>query len=298
MRPLYWMGQISYSAYLWHQPLLAFLRIRSNEAPHLLTILIIISVVHPLATFSYFFVEQPFCNKQRFSRKQIFCIALIATTLTLVLGLYLIRTANNRSLASSNLGDSYLSNLRKSGNPQYVAHAFDDLAKRTNTFSNRFLKTNRKIVLIGDSFAQDFYNTIIENKYLMNDEIRAHFIHTYCQIYVGPENRLNYIMTRSKQKCTDVNDIIYALPLIRWANIVILASNWDEWSAARLPSTLKLLNKRTQRKMFVIGAKSFGKVYPHLYVNKSNEYRIKQRQYPNLQTVKVNALLEQTINQS
>jgi hypothetical protein len=50
--------------------------------------------------------------------------------------------------------------------------------------------------------------------------------------------------------------------------------------------------------MIVIGAKNFGKVNPNLYVNKSNEYRIKQYQYPNLQAVKVNTLLEQIINQS
>jgi hypothetical protein len=232
-RPLRWIGLISYSAYLWHQPLLAFLRLRSNEAPGVF----IISVILPLATLSYFFVEQPFRNRQRFSRQTIFCTALTTAAMMLVLGLFLIGTANNRSLKINNGGDPYLSDLRKAGNSQYVARAFNDLAKRTNTFSDRLLRSNRKIVLIGDSFAQDFYNMIIENKYLMNDEIRVHFVHTHCQIYMGPEYRLKYIMATTKQKCTEANDIKYALPLIYQANIVILASNWDEWSARRLPST-------------------------------------------------------------
>jgi hypothetical protein len=216
----------------------------------------------------------------------------------LVLGLFLIGTANSRSLPINNQNDPYLSDLRKFGNSQYVARVFDDLTKRKNTFFNRLLKANRKIALIGDSFAQDFYNMIIENKYFVNDDIRAHFVHTHCQIYMNSENRLQHIMASSKQKCTEANDIQYALPLIRWANIVILASNWDELSARRLPSTLKLLNTIKQQQIFVIGAKSFGKVNPMLYVNKPNEYRIKQHQYPNLQTVKVNTLLKQTINQS
>ncbi|CAF3359687.1 unnamed protein product [Rotaria sp. Silwood2] len=132
----------------------------------------------------------------------------------------------------------------------------------------------------------------------MNDEILVHFVHTHCQIHMGPKNRLEHIMTRNKQKCTDANDIKYALRLIRQANIVILASNWDEWSARQLPSTLKLLNTKKQQKLFVIGGKSFGKVNPQLYVDKSNEYRVKQRQHPNLVAVKVNALLEQIIDPS
>lgn len=60
MRALVGIGLISYSAYLWHQPLFAFARIRSIDEPAgwLMALLAVSSLV--LAFFSWKFVEQPF----------------------------------------------------------------------------------------------------------------------------------------------------------------------------------------------------------------------------------------------
>jgi glucan phosphoethanolaminetransferase (alkaline phosphatase superfamily) len=134
-RLLRWIGLISYSAYLWHQPLLAFIRLQSNQILPMSTIIIVISVIFPLSILSYVFVEQPFRNKNRFSQKQIFSIAGLAFVISFFLGLYLIQTANIRSLMVNKGGDSYLSDLQKYGNQKYVGKNFNDLTK-TNTFSN------------------------------------------------------------------------------------------------------------------------------------------------------------------
>lgn len=66
------VGLISYSLYLWHQPLLALSRIRSLvELSNIwLAMLGVVTVV--LAYLSWKYVEIPFRNKHRFSRKQIF----------------------------------------------------------------------------------------------------------------------------------------------------------------------------------------------------------------------------------
>ena len=58
-------------------------------------------------------------------------------------------------------------------------------------------------------------------------------------------------------------DIKYALPIIRQANIVILASKWQRWCAKRLSTTLKLLkllNLTKEQQLFIIGSKSFENV--------------------------------------
>ena len=297
-RPLRWIGLISYSAYLWHQPLLAFLRLQSNYTPHMSTIIIVISLVLPLSVFGYFCVEQPFRNKQRFSRKLIFVMAGLASVITFVIASILIQTAHNRSLTvNKSDGDSYLSDLRKYGHWQYVVRDFNALARK-KTFSNRTTTLNKRAVLIGDSFAQDFYNMIIENKHLIKYEIRVYYVYSRCQIYLGSEDRRQFIEAKHKQTCTNANDIKYALPLIRQADVVMLASNWYEWSAQRLPMTLKLLNLTKQQQIFVIGPKHFGIVNPNLYVNKSTEFRIKQYQHPKIEPVKVNNLLVKTIDKS
>jgi hypothetical protein len=295
-RLLRWIGLISYSAYLWHQPLLAFLRLHSTS--QFLTIIIVISAVLPLSIFSYFFVEQPFRDKKRFSQKQIFLMAGLSTIITLIIALFLIKTADNRSLLMNKGDDSYLSDLKKYGNWQYVVRDFDKLAARKKTFSNKTSKLNRRIILIGDSFAQDFYNMIIEGKHLNNSEFYAYFVYSRCQIYLGNEDRRKFIEAKHKQQCTNANDIKYVLPIIRQANIIFLASNWYLWSAQRLPNTLKLLNLTKQQQIFVIGPKHLGKVNPMLYVNKTKQFRIKQFQYPSKQFIQINQLLEKIIDKS
>ncbi len=297
LRLLRWIGLISYSMYLWHQPLLAFLRLQSTGTLQMFTIIIVLIAVFPLSLFSYFFIEQPFRDKKRFSRKQIFFISGFAFTMTLILAVFLIQTANDRSMMVNKGGDSYLSDLSKYGSADYVEQGFNKLA-REKTFSNRTITGKKRMMLIGDSFAQDFYNMIIEGKHLINYEIRVYFVYSRCQIYLGPEDRRQFIEIRHRQECTDAYDIKYALPMIRQANVIVLASNWYEWSAQRLPMTLKLLNLTQQQQIFVIGSKHFGEVNPGLYVNKSTEFRIKQYQYPKEDVVNVNNLLEKTIDKS
>ncbi|CAF1499670.1 unnamed protein product [Adineta steineri] len=211
-RPLRWIGLLSYSAYLWHQPLLAFTRLQSNQT---LNIIIVVSSIFPLSIFSYFFIEQPFRNKKYFSRQKIFLMSGLAFVITLFIAIFLIQTANNRSMIVNKSNDTYLSDLKKYDNWQYVVRNFNALERKSKTFSNRTITLNKRVVLIGDSFAQDFYNVIIEGKHLIDYEIRVHFVYSRCQIYLGLEDRRKFIEVKHRQTCTNANDIKYALPLIR-----------------------------------------------------------------------------------
>lgn len=60
MKPIVGIGLISYSAYLWHQPLFAFARIRSLTEPSLALMLGLAVVSLILAALSWRYVEQPF----------------------------------------------------------------------------------------------------------------------------------------------------------------------------------------------------------------------------------------------
>lgn len=85
---LVFIGLISFSAYLWHQPLFAFARIRSFEEPShvLMGGLSIISV--GLAVFSWRFIEKPFRQKNNFlkSRRMLFSVSLSVSLMFIVLG--------------------------------------------------------------------------------------------------------------------------------------------------------------------------------------------------------------------
>ena len=83
------IGLISYSAYLWHQPLLAFTRHRllGEVSDLILIILCVASLV--MAWFSWRFVEKPFRNKQTFLQKHIFLLSLVGIICFGAIGLLL-----------------------------------------------------------------------------------------------------------------------------------------------------------------------------------------------------------------
>lgn len=75
LAPMVWIGLISYSAYLWHQPVFALARIKLLDRPSgpMMMALVILSLV--LAALSWGLVEQPFrgsAGQRRFSRRTIF----------------------------------------------------------------------------------------------------------------------------------------------------------------------------------------------------------------------------------
>ena len=80
-------GLASYSAYLWHQPLLAFVRLHEINAPGVVLFGGIFIATGVLAYLSYRFVEMPFRNQHHFKRRDIFRIALIAAIPLIAIGL-------------------------------------------------------------------------------------------------------------------------------------------------------------------------------------------------------------------
>ena len=109
-RLLVGVGLISYSAYLWHQPLFAFARLRSYLTPShmLMSTLGIFSLI--LAYLTWRYVEQPFRDKARFDRGKIFTLAVTVTLLIVAIGLTghlsggfgTRRTANGTQMANLN----------------------------------------------------------------------------------------------------------------------------------------------------------------------------------------------------
>ena len=92
-RVFVFIGLISYSLYLWHQPLLAFLHLKTVGQPSVYLKITTLALIFPLAYLTWKYIEKPFRRKNKFSQKQIFIFS--ATTMSAFLVAGIIGHVNN-----------------------------------------------------------------------------------------------------------------------------------------------------------------------------------------------------------
>ncbi len=85
-RPMVAIGLVSYSAYLWHQPLFAFARAVAPSHPTPALYAALIALTGVLATLSWRFVERPFRQAGRVSRPRIFWFSVATSMAFLAIG--------------------------------------------------------------------------------------------------------------------------------------------------------------------------------------------------------------------
>lgn len=89
------IGLISYSAYLWHQPIFAFSRYhgQQNLNTGIMGLLILLTII--LAWLSWKFIETPFKNKMRFERPLIFKLSISISIFFILFGYGFSKVFNN-----------------------------------------------------------------------------------------------------------------------------------------------------------------------------------------------------------
>jgi peptidoglycan/LPS O-acetylase OafA/YrhL len=148
-KPFVAIGLISYSAYLWHQPLFAFSRIASDHEPsQLLMIALSISSL-VLAYISWKYIEAPFRNNKLVKSNTIFIFSGLGISILLLIGLTL-----NYGYSVKAQGTLYAKFLEDEDatSPNYGL-----LYPGCNAFDSKFsvcaTKPTAEIFLWGDSFA-------------------------------------------------------------------------------------------------------------------------------------------------
>lgn len=151
------IGLISYSGYLWHQPVFAFFYYRHENSPNIFTIFILIALIFILAYLSWRFVETPFRNKKNFSRRTIFISAGIASLIFISLAFFCHSTKGFSNRFPKTLSNAFyptgphehqLCNFKKIPNKKIDICEFGDV--------NGKLKT----ILYGDSHASAFLDSL------------------------------------------------------------------------------------------------------------------------------------------
>ena len=127
-KPFIGIGLISYSAYLWHQPVFAFTRIKLLEQPSsaLMAVLSLISLV--LAYLSWQFVEKPFRNRKFLSGKIIFTSSSVGLCFFMAIGILGYKEKISPSLSEEQI--SLLENFKEISRARQNAY-YDDICHYT-----------------------------------------------------------------------------------------------------------------------------------------------------------------------
>ncbi|RDB44279.1 acyltransferase [Halomonas sp. DQ26W] len=173
------VGLISYSAYLWHQPLMAFARIRSESYPDSSLMLILALTSLGLAYFTWKYVEQPFRKRRQgnggLTKKQIFGLSLAGTLFFVSLGLHGKFTDGMRYLWESKYPIASLTyeiaerEMSEANNgPRLKRCQFSLLEINVNDLSRLDecqLLHGPGILVIGDSHGIDLFNGLVLNEF-------------------------------------------------------------------------------------------------------------------------------------
>lgn len=225
-RPLFFIGLISYSIYLWHQPILSFLRLASEYEPSWTKQILYALASIPLAYFSWRYIENPFRSKKIFNSKKIYIIVCSFALTILALGLILYKS----------YGFSFLwpKLSYNSSNPQ----AYVDNPRRFKQSS--FNTEDNNVLVLGSSYARDFINMMSENQLL---------------------RKYNIIYYEGSCNLEGKIDSLKLLDFLNSSDYVVLAGYWGATSdegADWVQSCYGELSRNTHGKVFVLGTKNFG----------------------------------------
>lgn len=218
------VGLISYSCYLWHQPLLAFARVYSRNAPGALLRLLLVATAFVLSYFSWKFIEQPCRDHRKVPRNALFGTALAISLLFVVFGLFL-----NRSYgAISRIYDPRQIPISALDKRIYNERVMGD---KLDHFSD---SPKLKVLVLGDSRGRDYVNMTTETFDMHNIEI---------------------IYRDDFEDCIVPFESPVARDLYSAAQVIVIAT-WDPDSPC-VKSNLAFASQ-TAKHLFFIGPKEFG----------------------------------------
>lgn len=159
-KPFVFIGMLSYSLYIWHWPLFAFIHYQNiQESPQLIAFIFILAFI--LAYFSWRFIEKPArqLSKIRFSHTLVYLLILpIAIT---HLGYYLIKKNDGiPQRFNDELVNIYkqLNDFNSAKRPQCIGKKNVDIM--SNCIIGEKNGRNKTGFLIGDSFANHYWGFI------------------------------------------------------------------------------------------------------------------------------------------
>lgn len=160
-RVLVGIGLLSYSAYLWHQPMLVFFRQRMLSEPSRVEGAVLIVAIFVISYFSWRYIENPFRNKSLVGSKTVYAAMGIASTVLVGVGFVSISQNGAHARLSAYIDHSAERNKLPLISNGWCFYSVDtiqslDVGEKGRTCYLGAKNAAKKALLFGDSFAGQY----------------------------------------------------------------------------------------------------------------------------------------------
>jgi peptidoglycan/LPS O-acetylase OafA/YrhL len=253
--PLVRIGLVSYGAYLWHHPLLAFARLARWDLASPLVVCSLLGGVAALAWTSYAWLERPVRDRRRFTRRQVFLWGALGSATVAACGV--VGTVSSGFLGRYRPEDRALAATDARAMGKFVRHRFIELQGRAFDSGGR-----RKILIVGDSYAEDLVNVLEASPFASRIQLSTHYISNRCgNVYVRT-SLLPEIDPIDKSRCVRAGwfESVELRARMRDADEIWFAANWLEWVVPHLPESVANVRTEFGKEPLVFGVKNFGHI--------------------------------------
>jgi peptidoglycan/LPS O-acetylase OafA/YrhL len=214
---LVFIGLISYSLYLWHQPIFAFAKLMTLESLTNELIAFSILIVFLLSLLSYQYVEKPFRRKSNKSTKTVLTLSVFSLLVMSVMGLLLSIYPKFGGFTKAEKTQSQPSiGLNKHCNFNTDFHILDECKNSKNP----------EIIVWGDSYAMHLVKGLAEQNELIQATKSACSPNAYLSTF---PNFKSYDLDWSKSCFKFNNDVINEIENNSQIKTVILSSAFEQW---------------------------------------------------------------------
>jgi peptidoglycan/LPS O-acetylase OafA/YrhL len=227
LKALVFVGLVSFSFYLWHQPVFAFARIRNLVEPPPQAMWLLSALSLALAALSWRYVERPFRDRSRVSRQTIFRTSAVAIALVCAIGGFIVL---DRGVSSRPAYQDLLVMDYQPENRTLQAQTWQPLRERSGSSRygvdrNRFDRVpwfdpddpRQGLLIVGNSFSKDLYNVLTNS-----DSATEHFQ-----------------VARFGTQISEVDGGFFAAPNYVLSKVVVIATRFTGPDLAALPGLVE-----------------------------------------------------------
>ena len=244
-RVLGFIGNASYSIYLWHWPLLVFYKLKYSPNLSLKEQFGLLIVSLCIGIFSWYFIENRF-RKDKFSTRTLKpIVTVLGMSFLFVLSSILIFTYfPSKTLRYQQKAAQYLTfntDEFRAGSC-FLTSKYNDVKFYDKDLCVTYKKGKKNYLLLGDSHAAHYYAAL--SSMMHSDETLTQVTASGC---------VPLLNTKGARRCTGLNDWAYkTLVSHKHFNVIILSANWRIVNKKAFDHSLKQLAKYTD-KLIVFG---------------------------------------------